>query len=216
MPHARRISPFLAFALFCLALLGGCADDRPRFAPLPDGASVLVLGDSLVAGTGAPRGQGWPEGLARHTGWNVINAGVPGNTSADARGRLPGLLAEYQPDAVIVAIGGNDFLRQVPAETTRENIRAIVAESRAATGHVALVAIPALSLGAAALGALSDHELYEEIARANGLALVPAAVAETLSDEDYRADRIHANAAGYARIAARVRDALAAQGWMQR
>ena len=200
----------LACAVLLLAACGGV---QARFTPLPGNARVLVVGDSLVAGTGAGRGEGWPERLAELSGWEVINAGVPGHTSADARARLPQLLAEYAPDAVIVAIGGNDFLRQVPVDTTRANIAAMLSASRAASTHVALVAVPAPSLGAAALGKLSDHPLYAELASAHGSALIPATVADTLSQAELRADRIHANAAGYARIATGVADALQRQGW---
>lgn len=198
-------------------LMGGCGrEDLPRFDPLPSDAVVLVVGDSLVAGTGAPRGRGWPEGLAARTGWSVINAGVPGNTSADALDRLPALLDRYRPQAVVIAIGGNDFLRNVAPELTRSNLEAMVRDSQTVTAHVALVAIPAKSLGAALLGNLADDALFGELAETHGLALVSDAVADVLSQEALRADRIHANARGYEMIAERVAEALADQGWTDR
>lgn len=203
--------------LWITLVIFGCSGEEPAlYANLPGDATVLVVGDSLVAGTGAPRGRAWPDELARRTGWSVINAGVPGNTSADAYRRLPDLLDVHRPDAVIIAIGGNDFLRSVPLETTRENIASMVVESRAATGHVALVAIPAMSVGGALVGRLSDHELFVRIAREHGLALVPSVVADTLSRADLRSDRIHANADGYAHIAQGVVEALARHGWLAR
>jgi len=197
--------------------LVGCGGEKPvLFTSLPGDAAVLVVGDSLVAGTGASRGQSWPDELARLTGWSVINAGVPGNTSADAWRRLPELLDAHRPDAVIIAVGGNDFLRSVPLETTRENIAAMVVESRATTGHVALVAIPAMSVGGALVGRLSDHDMFARIAQEHGLAFVPAAVSDALSRAELRADRIHANADGYAHIAQGVAEALARHGWLDR
>lgn len=205
-------------ALLWIALvLAGCGGEQPvLYTSLPRDATVLVVGDSLVAGTGAPRGQSWPDELARRTGWSVINAGVPGNTSADAYRRLPELLDTHRPDAVIIAIGGNDFLRSVPLETTSENVAAIVVESRAATGHVALVAIPAMSVGGALVGRLSDHDMFARIAQEHALAFVPAAVSHALSRAELRADRIHANADGYAHIAQGVVEALARHGWLAR
>lgn len=107
---------------------------------------MLVIGDSLVAGTGAAPGEGWPEALGRATGWQMINAGVPGNTSGDAFGRLDALLARHAPAAVIIAVGGNDFLRQVPLETTHEHLVRMVSASRAAAAHVAIMAVPELSM----------------------------------------------------------------------
>lgn len=232
--HAKSLTPSpsprtlpalpagFGLVLFCglivaALLMGGCGrEDLPRFDPLPGDAVVLVVGDSLVAGTGAPRGRGWPEGLAARTGWSVINAGVPGNTSADALDRLPALLDRYRPQAVVIAIGGNDFLRNVTPELTRSNLEAMVRDSQMVTEHVALVAIPAKSLSAALLGSLSDDALYGELAETHGLALVPDAVSDVLSQEALRADRIHANARGYEMIAERVAEALADQGWTDR
>ncbi|MFX6601416.1 GDSL-type esterase/lipase family protein, partial [Acinetobacter baumannii] len=84
--------------------------------------------------------------LAARTGWNVINAGVSGNTSAQALERLPALLQEHRPTLVIVSIGGNDFLRRLPLETTRTNLRRIGEQARASGAQVLLVAVPGLSL----------------------------------------------------------------------
>lgn len=203
--------------LWILLLLVACGDHEPSSRPiLPAGATVLVVGDSLVAGTGASSAESWPARLAERTGWEVINAGVPGDTSADAQARLGALLASHQPDAVILAIGGNDFLRKLAADRTRANIEAMVAESRAVSAHVAILAIPAPSVGGALLGRLSDHAIYERIAEDQGIVLVADAVSRTLSREDFRADRIHANALGYAFLGARVADALAEEGWLAR
>lgn len=203
-------------ALLVFVLVACDREAPPVFAPLPSGAVVLVVGDSLVAGTGASRDAAWPEVVAQRSGWEVVNAGVPGDTSAGVRARLPALIEDHRPDAVIIAIGGNDFLRNVPAAETRTNLDAIVRESRAASRYVAVVAIPAPSVERAALGRLSDHEMYAELAREHELALVPSAVSKVLSRPELRSDRIHANAQGYARIAENVLDALTAQGWRHR
>lgn len=207
---------FLLGVFLALTLAGCGQEDSPGFAPLARDAVVLVIGDSLVAGTGAPRGAGWPEGLAQRTGWQVINGGVPGDTSADALRRLAGLIAEHRPQAIVIAIGGNDFLRNVPLESTRANIERMIRDSRAASAHVGLVAIPAKSVGAALIGNLSDHAVFAELAQAHELALVPEVIADVLSRDELRADRIHANANGYAEIADGVTAALARQGWLQR
>ena len=116
----RRVLALLA----ALPLLAACGRRAPRLAAIPDGATVLALGDSLTAGVGASPDQSWPTLLAAASGWQLINAGVSGDTASQALERLPALLAAHRPALVIVSIGGNDLLRR--AETAR--IRATIAD----------------------------------------------------------------------------------------
>ena len=123
--------------------LPGCSR-KPATQPVPAGATVLALGDSLTSGVGASADTAYPTLLAARTGWNVINAGVSGNTSAQALERLPALLQEHRPTLVIVSIGGNDFLRRLSLETTRTHLRRIGEQARASGAQVLLVAGPGL------------------------------------------------------------------------
>ena len=68
--------------------LAGCGKRAPPSARLKSDARVLALGDSLTAGYGATPAESWPARLAELTGWQVINEGVNGDTSAGALGRL--------------------------------------------------------------------------------------------------------------------------------
>ena len=184
-----------------LAALAGCGKKKAaRAQAVAAGSTVLALGDSLTYGTGASPETAYPTVLADLTGWNVVNAGVPGNTSAQALERLPDLLAEHQPKLVIVSIGGNDFLRRQSAATTRANILRICSEAKGSGAQVLLVAVPELSLMAAA-GRLSDHPLYEEIAEELKIPLHAKGWSSVLAQERLRSDPIHANAAGYAEFA---------------
>jgi len=195
--RARRRLFVLAGAI----ALAGCGRKAERHAALAQGSTVLALGDSLTYGTGAPADAAYPLRLAQFTGWNVINAGVPGNTSAQARERLAPLLAQHAPKLVLLSIGGNDFLRQVPEAATREHIAAMLAEIRAAGSRAVLIAVPRPALAAALFGSLSDHPLYEALAAETGVPLFAAGWSTVLSDSSLKSDRIHANAAGYERFA---------------
>ena len=204
--------------------LAGC-DRAPkvRATPLAAGSTVLALGDSLTSGTGASPDTAYPAvlapllviegvlGLARLTGWQVVNAGVSGDTAAQALARLPALLAEHQPKLVIVSVGGNDFLRQLPEEATRANVRALCQQSLAAGAQVLLVAVPRASV-AAALGQLTDHKLYAEIAQELKIPLQREGWSEVLAQDDLRSDRIHANARGYEQFARSLRGTAVAVG----
>ena len=77
-----------AFVVFCcLGFLAGCGG-KPKVAPLPAGSAVLAFGDSVTHGTGAAAGEDYPTRLAAITGWNITNAGIPGDTAENAKGRI--------------------------------------------------------------------------------------------------------------------------------
>ena len=195
-----------------LAPLAACGRKAPRAQAVPPGATVLALGDSLTSGVGASPDTAYPAVLQRLTGWKIVNGGVSGDTSAQALARLPGLLQEHQPVLVIVGIGGNDFLRRQSASATRANVRQICLAARASGAQVLLVAVPELSLMAAAAGRLSDHALYEEVAGELNIPLHAKGWSGVLADERLRADAVHANAAGYERFAQGLVDTLRASG----
>jgi acyl-CoA thioesterase-1 len=189
----------LLLAAGALALVG-CAR-KPRLQEVPGGATVLALGDSLTFGLGADPQETYPTVLAGLTGWNVVNAGISGDTSAGALARLPELLREHAPTLVIVSIGGNDFLQRLPLADTRANVRAICTQARASGAQVLLVAIPELNIMAAVGRALGDHPLYAELARELKIPLHAGGWSGVLSDPALRSDAVHANAGGYALFA---------------
>lgn len=197
MPLIRRRTVVLALAA---ATLAACSR-KARLAALPAGSVVLALGDSITFGTGTTPEASYPSVLAGLSGWKVVNAGVPGDTSGGALQRLPALLAEHRPQLVLVSIGGNDFLRRMSEADTRENIRAICRQAAASGAQVVLVAVPQASALAAVARSLSDHPMYAELAKELGVPLHADGWADVLSDPALRSDPIHANAEGYAKFA---------------
>ena len=196
-----------------LLVLAACSRREPPAAALKPGARVLALGDSLTAGNGAAPEQAWPAVLGELTGWQVDNEGVSGDTSAGALQRLGPLLAANRYDAVLVGIGGNDMLRRLSQQATRDNVAAILRQARAHTAHVALIATPAPEPLRAAVGSLSDAGFYEDVARGEKALLIPRVYSSVLSDASLRSDQIHANAKGYASVARQLADRLGSAGW---
>jgi len=197
---SRRTLLLTALAAATMVPLAACKGKAPKARAVPAGATVLALGDSLTSGVGATPDTAYPAQLAQLTGWNVVNAGVSGHTSAQAQERLAALLSQHSPALVIVSIGGNDFLRRQSAADTRANVRRICSEALSSGAQVLLVAVPELSLLAAA-GRLSDHAMYEEIAGELKIPLHRNGWASVLADDRLRADTVHANAAGYSAFA---------------
>ncbi|MFS4580692.1 arylesterase [Phaeobacter sp. C3_T13_0] len=108
---------------------------------------VAALGDSLVQGYGLPQGQGWVPQLQRWLGEKgaearLINAGVSGDTTAGGAARIDWTLAD-KPDALIVALGGNDLLRGIAPAESRANLIHILETSKTIGVPVLLVGIQA-------------------------------------------------------------------------
>lgn len=185
-----------ALLLACLFLLLFSACDRaPRLQSLPPGATLLAFGDSLTHGTGAGPGEDYPSILSRQLGRNVVNAGVPGETTAGGLARLPTVLAETRPALVILCLGGNDFLQQLPSAGTVANLREMVRLCRAAGADVVLVGVPRPGL------LLKADPLYAALAAELKVPLENDAIAGILQRGALKSDHIHPNARGYAVLA---------------
>lgn len=195
--------------ILCLLSIGFVAcSSGEKLAAVPTGATVLILGDSLSYGTGAAKGEDYPTLLAQRTGWDIINAGVPGDTSAEGLTRLPRLLEKYQPTLLMIELGGNDFLRNINISQTEANLRAIIQAAQSKNIQTVLIAIPENQPVKAALGGLSDHPIYPKLAEENNIPLVEDIFSDVLSKNALKADYIHPNAEGYKVVEEQLRAAL--------
>ncbi len=195
-----KAAALLRLAVITLLLALAACGGKPKEPPLPAGAKVLALGDSLTAPHGVRPGEDWPTLLAQKTGWQVINGGVSGNTSADALARLPALLDEHQPQLVLITLGGNDMLRKLPAGQTVANLERMLDMARSKGAKVVLLATPKPSLAGAVFNSLSPPEFYAEIAKDKKVPLIDEAIPKVLSDTNLKGDQIHPNAAGHAKL----------------
>ncbi len=106
--------------------------------------TVLVWGDSLSAGFGLVRGQGWVWLLEQKLAsskpaQSVVNGSVSGETTAGGLTRLPAALATHKPDVVILELGANDGLRGLSPQLMEKNLESMVDASQKAGARVLLV-----------------------------------------------------------------------------
>ncbi len=186
----------------CVAVLLAACDRAPTLPKLNSHDVIIAFGDSLTHGTGASSDTAYPAVLAALTGRTVVNAGVPGDTTASALERLPGVLAEHKPRLVLLCLGGNDMLRQHPEASTENNLRLLVQTIRASGAEVMLIAVPEPKL----FGGAPDF--YSRVAEEMRLPLEDDVFNEVLKDNRLKADPIHANAAGYRVVAERLAEFL--------
>ena len=190
-------------AALALAACGGSSQKLQKLAP---DAVVLAFGDSLTFGTGASPDDSYPAQLQALIGRKVVNAGVPGETSAAGLERLPAVLDEVQPAMLLLCHGGNDFLRKMDDARAAENVRAMVRLARERNIQVVLLATPKPTLPP------SVPAFYREIAAEARAGLVESVMKEVLSDRDLKSDFAHPNARGYREIALAVQKALKRAG----
>lgn len=178
-------------------LVTGCSKfAKPKGKLLAKEATLLCLGDSLTFGYGAAAGASYPERLEQLTGHVTQNAGLNGDTAEGALARLPGLMQNNTPGLVLVSIGANDFLHNLPLERTRAALQQLV-QTAASSAQVVLIAQPKPAPLAAATVSLKDHAVYAEVATETGVALFAGGWSYVLSRPELRADPLHANAQGY-------------------
>jgi lysophospholipase L1-like esterase len=188
--------------LLCCCLVTSACDRPPRLERLSDDAVILAFGDSLTSGTGADKTRAYPSQLQSLVSRPVINAGIPGEISLHGLRRLPALLARYQPELVIICHGGNDILRRMNLQQTRDNIQQMIDLSRSHDAQVVLVAVPEFGLF------LSSAEFYTELAEDNQLPIENTILSDILQQAAYKSDQIHPNAEGYHLLAQKLFELL--------
>lgn len=201
------INTKLVLLLWTAITLFACTSEH-QLPVIPAGSTVLILGDSLSYGTGATKGEDYPTLLAHNTGWQIVNAGVPGDTTEQGLARLPDLLAEHQPRLLMIELGGNDFLKKVPIAQTEKNLKAIIEQAKQHQIRTLLIAIPDYQPVKAAFGGLTDHALYAKLSEETQTPLIEDVFSPVLSKNALKADYVHPNAAGYRQVEAQLRDSL--------
>src|SRR3569623_49684 len=92
------------FIAVCVTVLLVACGRTPTLPKLSPHDVILAFGDSLTHGTGASEATAYPAVLAALSGHTVINAGVPGDTTATGLPRLPAVLDEYKPRLLVQTI----------------------------------------------------------------------------------------------------------------
>jgi acyl-CoA thioesterase I len=181
----------LGIGLVFIALQNAVASDR----------TILVFGDSLSAAYGIRPEQGWVALLAQRLrsqgyGYEIVNASMTGETTSGGVERLPRALQMHQPAVVILELGGNDGLRGLPVNVTRENLGQMVRLAQAAAARVLLVGIR-IPPNYGPRYTEEFASMFPELASQYHLPLVPFLLEKVALDPArMQADGIHPNALG--------------------
>ncbi len=205
----------------CIALAAvfagsGICHGAAAVAAQPERPALLVLGDSLSAEYGLKRGTGWVALLAQqleseNIGAKVVNASISGDTSSGGRARLAALLAQHKPKLVVIELGGNDALRGLPLDLTRDNLLAMTRLAQQNGAKVVLLGMQ-VPPNYGRDYAQRFARMYADVAKATRAALVPFFLKGIADVPDsmvwFQADRIHPREEAHPRLLANVWPAI--------
>ena len=231
-PHFGRILPpaFLICAVAALSACGGArrADSTLRATSTPDTSNaaasnqpgtsettaeglpqIVAFGDSLTAGYGLAPKESYPALLQKMVDadgfkYEVVNAGVSGDTSAGGVRRIDWTLDSGQVRFVVLELGANDFLRGQPVAETKKNLAEIIARCKSRGAQVLLAGMYTTT-DAGLDYERQIHECFQSLAREQGVTLIPFFLEGVAGrDELNQQDHIHPNVEGAKIVAATV------------
>jgi acyl-CoA thioesterase-1 len=176
---------------------------------------IVFLGDSITAGYGLDPEAAYPALIqdkleAENLDFEVVNAGVSGDTTAGGLRRIAWVLRGSQPEIVVIALGGNDGLRGVPVEETRDNLRRMVDKIRELSPDSRILLAGMRMPESMGLDyAERFFESFAIVAEEKGVARLPFLLVDVGGDPAMnQSDEIHPNAEGQRVIAQTVWEQL--------
>jgi acyl-CoA thioesterase-1 len=167
-----------------------------------EGPVIVFLGDSLTAGLNLSPSDALPEQVSRRLREigqpvKVINAGVSGDTSANGLARYDWSVKAVNPDFLIVALGANDYLQNLPPESTRSNLSEILNKAETDNFSVILVGQKPRSKAEPGSRDAKFGAIYPDLANQFNLPLYPALMEGVQDNPDLlQADGLHPTAEG--------------------
>jgi acyl-CoA thioesterase-1 len=203
----------LLWLILWIPIAAGCSGDPPTAAENRPASSpihryegtIVAMGDSLTAGLGLAEEEAYPAQLARRLSaaghhFQVVNAGVSGETSSGALSRVEWVIASLKPDIVILETGANDGLRGIDPALLEANLNRLITIFKAHKIEVVLAGMQMLpNLGPDYTSAFKT--IYPRVAQQHQIILIPFFLEGVAGRDDLnQPDNIHPTAAGYTRI----------------
>ena len=196
-----------ALTLLATLLLGGCeqrVDEPEPLAKEQFVGRIVAIGDSLTAGLGLEESDAYPAQLQRKLledgrKYQVINAGVSGETTSGTLSRLDWILTQ-KPDIVILAIGANDGLRGLEVSMAKDNIRAML-DRLQANGVVTVLAGMKMVWNLGPQYTSAFNGIYPALAEEHDVVFMPFLLEGVAMVPEFNSeDGIHPNEKGYSVI----------------
>jgi acyl-CoA thioesterase-1 len=214
MKSVNRLPLLLLLAAATILFSSGCArtdalsefgGDPAKPLKFPEASAkrpkIVALGDSLTAGFGLTETESMPYLLqqrlqAEGFDFEVVNAGVSGDTSLGGLERADWVLDQENVRILILELGGNDLLRRMPVDAMVKNLSQIIEKAKARGVEVLLCGM----LAPPGVGSEYQREFqmaFPDLAAEHGVPFLPFLLeGVALKKELNQADGIHPNAEG--------------------
>ncbi len=208
-PLKKAMSVVTLTMVFFLYLVG-CSNEsasndaasKPAAVKQPTRKTIVAVGDSLTAGNGVDESAAYPAQLQRKLAadgyhFNVVNAGVSGETSSGTLTRIEWVISSLKPDIIILETGANDGLRGIDPDILRKNLDRIVSVIKASNIEVLLCGMKILPNMGPEYSKAFTH-VYPEIAQKHAISLIPFFLEGVAGNPRFnQPDRSHPTAKGY-------------------
>jgi acyl-CoA thioesterase-1 len=179
-----------------------------------DSGVILFFGTSLTAGMGLDPNEAYPGVIQNKLdsldfSYQVVNAGLSGETTASGRNRI-GWVLNQEVDIFVLELGANDGLRGVPLDETRKNLQAIIDTIRSKNPETKIILagmqIPP-NLGQEYTSEFRN--IFPELAKKNKIRLIPFLLENVAGNPELnQQDGIHPTAKGQKILAENVWEVL--------
>lgn len=176
--------------------------------------TILIFGDSITAGYSLEMEQAFPALLQQKIdsldlNYKVVNAGLSGETSAGGLRRVDWILRQ-NVDIFVLELGGNDGLRGIDPQNTKENLQGIIdkVDQKYPNAEIILTGMEAPpNLGD--IYTTEFREVYRKLAESNDVIFMPFILEDVAGDPDLNLpDGIHPTSEGHKVIADNLWDVL--------
>lgn len=188
-------------------------EKKPPAQITSDRPKIVAFGDSLTAGFGLAEKESYPYLLQERLkadgyDYEVINAGVSGETSLGGLERIDWVLEQENVRILVLELGANDLLRGLPVAKMKDNLDRIIKRAKAKNVEVLLCGM----LAPPTMGAQYQREfvtVFPDLATANKVEFLPFVLEGIALDPKLnQSDGIHPNAEGAKVLMANVYEAL--------
>jgi acyl-CoA thioesterase-1 len=203
------IAGFIAMAALCISCgtarnsSNAAAKNRPIATPqiVSNKPKIIAFGDSLTAGFGLSEKESYPYLLQQRLkadgyDYEVVNAGVSGDTSLGGLERADWVLEQDNAKILVLELGANDLLRGMPVAKMKDNLDQIIRKAKAKNIKVLLCGM----LAPPSMGSEYQHDYmmaFPDLATEHKVEFLPFLLDNVaLKKELNQADGIHPNAEG--------------------